>query len=250
MSKELVQFLSDANRILLFTGAGISTRSGISDYRGPQGVWQRRQPVYYQDFLSSESARIEYWDYKLEGWESFRTASPNEVHEAAVDLERSNKIAAVVTQNIDGLHALAGTSTSQLIELHGTNREVECQTCHERSNPAPHFEAFAKTRKPPMCHCGGLLKPATISFGQALLPADLERATAAAAEADLAIALGTTLSVYPAAGITLEAARRGVPYIIINQGATDHDSDPHVSLRLGGDVNEIFPTAVRAALLS
>ncbi|HEX9652974.1 MAG TPA: Sir2 family NAD-dependent protein deacetylase [bacterium] len=234
---------------MIFSGAGISTGSGIPDYRGPQGVWTR-QPVYYQDFMRSETARLEYWDQKLEGWDAFRHAQPNAVHHAAVDLEKAGKLQMVVTQNIDGLHARAGTSPEKLVELHGTNLWVECQSCHERTEPGPHFENFKKTGKAPLCHCGGYLKPATISFGQSLREEDLRRAAQAAEEADLVVALGSTLSVYPAASIPLMAAQRGVPFVIINRGPTDQDSHPAVSLRLEGDVVEIFAPAVAAIVLS
>jgi len=247
----LVSYLQKAQHILLFTGAGISTASGIPDYRGPQGVWKRRQPVYYQEFMRSEAARIDYWDFKLETWALYKEARPNAVHHAVSQLERAGKIELVVTQNIDGLHLATGTSPEKLVELHGTDRAVECQTCHERSDPAPHFESFARTRKPPTCPtCGGHLKPATISFGQQLREEDLERATKGAAAADLAIALGSTLSVTPAADIPLLAAERGVPYVVINRGPTEHDLHPALMLRLEGDVAEIFPGAVGVAVNS
>ncbi|HWI57861.1 MAG TPA: Sir2 family NAD-dependent protein deacetylase [Bacillota bacterium] len=246
--EQLVTLLRGASRILIFTGAGISTGSGIPDFRGPEGVWKRRQPVYYHDFMRSETARIEHWDYKLEGWPAFQRAQPNPAHQAIVRLERAGKVVAVVTQNIDGLHARAGTAPEHLIELHGTNRLVECQTCGKLSNPEPHFEFFRKTRQPPVCECGGFLKPATISFGQNLRNQDLERAQAAARQADLVVALGSTLSVYPAANIPLLAAARGVPYLIINRGPTEQDNLPEVMLRLEGDVGDLFPPAVEAAL--
>lgn len=242
----LVHHLKTARRILIFTGAGVSTASGIPDFRGPGGVWTRRAPVYYDDFMSSESARIEHWDYKLEAWSAFRAAKPNQVHQSIVALERAGKVLAVVTQNIDGLHTLAGSENA--IELHGTNALVECQTCFWRGDPEPHYQFFRVHRKPPLCHCGGFLKPATISFGQNLNPVDLERATDAAHGCDLVVALGSTLSVYPAASFPLLAAQRGVPYAIINRGPTDHDHEPSVALRLDGDIIEIFPPAVEAAL--
>ena len=244
----LIEFLRDASSIFVFTGAGISTASGIPDYRGPQGVWTRRTPVYYQEFMGSVTARIEYWDYKLEGWEAFRDARPNRVHHAIVKLDRATKLCKLVTQNVDGLHACAGTPRERLIELHGTNRAVECQRCHERSDPGPHFDYFKQTRKPPICRCGGYLKPATVSFGQSLREQDLEEAITATKKADLVIALGSTLSVYPAASLPLLAAQRGLPYVIINRGATEHDGHPSVSLRMEGDVLETFPTAVERAL--
>lgn len=245
---DLTQYLRAANRILIFTGAGISTRSGIPDFRGPDGVWTRRQPVYYEDFMSSEAARIEHWDYKLEAWEAFRAAQPNEVHCAIVRLEKADKLHLVVTQNIDGLHGLAGTGPERLVELHGSNSLVECQSCKRRSDPQPHFDFFRAQRKAPLCECGGFLKPATISFGQNLEPNELERARRGAMEADLVVALGSTLSVYPAASFPLITARRGVPYVIVNRGATEHDNEPSVSLRIEGEVSEVVPAAVEAAL--
>src|SRR5256885_6087350 len=122
---KLANFLRASKQMLIFTGAGISTGSGMPDFRGPDGVWQRRQPVYYHDFMRSEAARVEHWDYKLEGWPAFRAARPNATHEAIVRLERAGKVLAVVTQNIDGLHELAGTSPDRLVELHGTNSHIE-----------------------------------------------------------------------------------------------------------------------------
>jgi NAD-dependent deacetylase len=246
--RSLVEYLALAQRILIFTGAGISTGSGIPDFRGPQGVWKKRQPVYYQDFMTSEAARLEHWDYKLEGWEAFRDARPNVVHHAIVKLEKAGKLLAVITQNIDGLHSAAGTSAQRLVEVHGTNSQVECQSCHERSDPAPHFEYFRRHRQPPICQCGGFLKPATISFGQDLNPMEIKRAQDAALNADLVVALGSTLSVYPAASFPLMAAERGARYVIINRGETEHDNEPSVSLRLEGEVTEIFPRAVEGAL--
>jgi NAD-dependent deacetylase len=248
--RTLTDYLRASKKALIFTGAGISTSSGIPDFRGPQGVWTRRQPVYFQDFMTSEAARIEHWDYKLEGRDAFRAARPNAVHEAIVRLEQAGKLHSVITQNIDGLHGLAGTSATRLVELHGTNALVECQTCHRREDPEPHFEYFRVKRRPPLCDCGGFLKPATISFGQNLDPAQLERAGQAAMEADLVVALGSTLSVYPAASFPLIAAQRGAPYIVINRGATDHDSERSVTLRLESEVSELFPPAVGAALVT
>ncbi len=244
----LDKYLQDAHKILVFTGAGISTGSGIPDYRGPQGVWTRRQPVYYQDFMTSVSARQEYWDQKLEDWEEFRDAQPNAVHHAVFQLEKAGKVFMIVTQNIDGLHSKAGTTPEKLVEVHGTNLETECQSCLERTDPDPHFKRFKETKKAPICHCGGYLKPATISFGQNLREGDLQRASYAAENADFVISLGSTLSVHPAASIPLMAANQGIPYVIINRGVTDQDNNPSVSLRLEGDVVEIFPPAVEAAL--
>ena len=200
--------------------------------------------------MTSEAARIEHWDYKLEAWESFRKAQPNDVHRAIVRLEEAKKLRMVVSQNIDGLHSLAGTSQERLVELHGTNSLVECQSCKSRSDPEPHFDFFRAHRTPPLCACGGFLKPATISFGQSLDAHELRRAQQSAMEADLVVALGSTLSVYPAASIPLLAAERGIPYVIVNRGATEHDGEPGISLRLEDEVSAIFPMAVAMALSS
>tara|TARA_B100001123_G_scaffold447238_1_gene604152 strand:- start:3020 stop:3772 length:753 start_codon:yes stop_codon:yes gene_type:complete len=244
----LTHLLRNASHILVFTGAGISTNSGIRDFRGPTGVWTERQPVYFDDFMTSEGARIEYWDQKCQAWPSFRDAEPNAVHTSVADLERADRLAMVVTQNIDGLHSLGGTSSERLVELHGTNTAVECMSCHARSDPDPHVKYFLEIGTPPVCDCGGYLKPATISFGQNLDPEELERAAAAVQETDLVVALGSTLSVYPASGFPLAAAARGVPYVVVNRGATDHDGHAAVTLRLEGDVVDLFPPAVAEAL--
>jgi NAD-dependent protein deacetylase/lipoamidase len=248
LAMSLAGHLRAAQRILVFTGAGVSTASGIPDFRGPNGIWTRRRPVLFDQFLASEASRIEYWDYKLETWEIHARAQPNAVHRALVKLEAAGKLVAVATQNIDGLHLQAGTSPGLLIELHGTDRVVKCLQCQETSDPIPHLERFKVTRQAPRCGCGGLLKSATISFGQPLGTADIDRAAAAAARADLVLALGSTLSVFPAASIPLIAAERGAPYIIVNQGETAHDDHPSVTLRLEGDVTAIVPPAIDAAL--
>lgn len=248
MTTELSELIEGADRILIFTGAGISTGSGIPDYRGPQGVWKTRQPVYYQDFMQSMEHRKAYWQQKMEDSMSWGAAEPNEVHRSIAALEAAGKIEMVVTQNIDGLHALAGTSRERLVEIHGTNREVECQSCGERSDPEPHFASFRNTGMPPMCGCGGVLKPATISFGQNLRAEDMARAFQAADKCDLVLALGSTLAVNPAASVPLYATERGTPYVIVSQGPTDHDQLRVVTVRIDGDVSEVVPPAVAAAL--
>ncbi len=245
----LVELLRQGSKILVFTGAGISTGSGIPDYRGPQGQWKTTEPVYFNDFMSSEEARREYWQQKLESWPEIRDATPNPSHRAIAELEGAGKILLVATQNIDGLHEKAGTSPQCLVELHGTDLKVECMSCHTMSAPDARFAAFAATHKPPLCEdCNGFLKPATISFGQNLRQDDLERAFASAAAADLVLALGSSLTVNPAASIPLVAANRGTPYVIINRGVTQHDSYSGVTLRLDGDVAELLPPAVQSCL--
>jgi NAD-dependent deacetylase len=165
-----------------------------------------------------------------------------------VRLEQAGKVEQVVTQNIDGLHRAAGTREEMLVEVHGTGTLTECQTCGQRNPVAASFKSFKQNRQPPLCECGGFLKPATISFGQNLREPDLARAFAAATTCDLVIALGSTLSVSPANAIPLAAAQAGIPYIIINRDETDHDGLPQVTLRLTGNVEDLFPLAVDASL--
>ena len=244
MSARLEELLQKAHRMLVFTGAGISTGSGIPDFRGPQGIWKTRQPVYYDEFLASEDKRVEYWEYKCAYYDMFQGARPNAAHKAIAELERLGRVQAVVTQNIDGLHQAAGSSEGSVVEVHGTNRFVECVNCDTRLEPAPIVAWFREHKACPRCACGGFLKSATISFGQPLRPDVLERAFREAARADLVLALGSTLSVHPAASIPLVAVRAGAPYVIINQGDTDHDR--LATLRLEGDVASLLPPAVSA----
>ncbi|MBI3891814.1 MAG: Sir2 family NAD-dependent protein deacetylase [Candidatus Wallbacteria bacterium] len=241
---QLIRILAATHRVLVLTGAGISTASGIPDFRGPQGIWKKRQPVYFQEFLASEDKRVEYWDYKAEGWEAFRAAKPNTVHLALARLEKLGRVGAIVTQNIDGLHQEAGSSAEKVVEVHGTNRSLECVDCGKRSDPDTAVAWFRKERRTPACECGGWLKFATISFGQALRPEVVSRAVREAQEADAALSLGSTLSVQPAAGIPLLVARRGLPYAVVNRGETDHDRV--ATLRIEGDVGDFVPAAVQA----
>lgn len=255
---ELARVLGRARRVLVFTGAGISTGSGIPDFRGPGGVWTRRQPVYFQDFVASEAARREYWEFKLEGWPAFRDAAPGAAHRAIVELEQRGVVELVVTQNVDGLHQVAGTARDRLVELHGTNAEVVCIECGRREPPDRCMRAFEATREPPRCvrrvgeatqaaqrSCNGLMKPAVVMFGEALDMKLLARAFAAAEAADLVLALGSSLVVTPAADVPLRAAARGTPYVIVNRGETPHDE--LATLRIDADVGEVLARAVALA---
>ncbi len=235
----LVDRLRGRPRFLVFTGAGISTGSGIPDFRGPQGVWKKWAPVYYQEFLVSHEARIRHWQYKLEGWEGFRDAKPNSAHRALSRLDRQGRLDALVTQNIDGLHQLAGHPPGRVIELHGTNRMVECIGCGSRRDPDPVYSKFARTGDPPQCTCGGFLKPATVSFGQAMPRDKLEQAFEAAGRAQVVCSIGSTLEVEPAASVPRAAQQDGAFYAIINRGPTAHDTI--ADLKIEGDVNRILP---------
>ncbi len=243
----VTEALAAARRIVVFTGAGISTASGIPDYRGPNGVWTTRRPVFFDEFVTDPDARLRYWRHKSEDWRTWgRGAEPNAVHEAIVDLEGAGRLELVVTQNVDGLHRAAGTSSCRLVEIHGTNRSVVCLRCGSEQPAEPIYDAFAETGTVPMCACGGFLKPATVSFGQSLRVEDLARSFEAAARCDAVVSLGSTLTVTPAADVPAAAARRGVPYVVVNRGATGHDD--LATLRVDGDVSEVFPSAVRSLL--
>ncbi len=242
----LAVWLASSKRTLVFTGAGISTGSGIPDFRGPQGLWKKTRPVYFDEFLTSEDARKRHWEYKLEGWNGFRDAQPNSGHLALIQLERMGMLHWVVTQNIDGLHSLAGHDPSKVIELHGTNRKIECVQCGRMEEPDPVFETFRKTRTPPRCAvCGGFLKPATISFGQQMPMEKLQRAFDLAGQAELVISVGSTLEVEPAASVPLSAKRAGARYALINQGPTAHDAI--ADLRLEGEASRILESLVELA---
>ena len=246
MVPALAGLIGGADAILVFTGAGVSTGSGIPDFRGPEGLWTKRRPIFFDEFMTSPQARVRYWEEKLADRAAWGAATPNPVHRSIVELEDAGKVLAVVTQNVDGLHADAGTAADRLIEIHGTVRFVECMSCHERTDPGRHFDDFAASGEPPRCHCTGLLKPATIPFGQPLRSEDLARAYAAAEGCDLVVSLGSTLSVTPAADVPLAAARRGVPYAIVNRGPTEHDRV--ADLRIEGDVVDVVPPAVALVL--
>lgn len=239
----LTALLRAARRIFVFTGAGVSTASKIRDYRGPQGVYRTRDPVYYHEFIADEARRRAYWEEKLQSWPAFRDAEPNATHRAIVELERTGRLECCVTQNVDGLHRKAGSSEAKLVELHGTARELECVGCGLRETPDRAMQAFAATREPPRCEeCGALLKPAVVMFGQALDVEALRRAEGASGVADLVVALGTSLVVTPAADLPLVGVSRGAPYAIVNRGETPHDD--LATLRIDADVTDVFPVAV------
>lgn len=242
-SQELATLISCASNVLFFTGAGVSTGSGIPDFRGPKGLWHRMRPVYFDEFMSSHEARVRHWQYKLDGWREFRDARPNRAHKALYELDRMGRLSALVTQNIDGLHQLAGHSEEKVIELHGTNRKVECVTCLKIFEPDPFFDRFAESGEPPLCQCGGFLKSATISFGQAMPQDKLRKAFSWAGRADLVVSVGSTLEVEPAASVPRSAKDNGATYVVINQGPTAHDQ--LADLRIEDDVNVLLPATVK-----
>ncbi len=229
--------LRRARFAVALTGAGVSTDSGIPDFRSPGGVWARSQPVYFDEYLLSEQARWEYWRQKAEAHADIAAARPNIVHRCLADWERRGWLHGVITQNIDGLHRLAGSR--RVLELHGTARRVACLQCEWSDDAGPWVDAFRETRRVPRCpRCGGLIKHATVSFGQAL-PADvLEEATEWARRADLFLALGSSLVVHPAAGLPSLAAAAGAQLVIINREPTPLDAEASIVIR--GELSEVF----------
>lgn len=231
--------VSGARRILIFTGAGVSTGSGIPDFRGPDGVWTKREPVLYRDFLSSTKAKQDYWRYKAETFPAFRAAAPNAAHRALAALEAAGRLLALVTQNIDGLHRAAGTGADKLVELHGNGLCAECLDCFDWTTMEEAVARFNADGAPPLCRCGGWLKPAVVMFGEPLDQQTLARAFRAAEDCDLAIAVGSTLSVEPAASVPLAARSAGKPYLVVNRGPTAHDA--LAGLKLDGDACGLLP---------
>ncbi len=224
---------------MIFTGAGISTGSGIPDYRGPDGVWLKREPVLYPEFIASTKAKVEYWKYKAATFPAFSSAVPNAAHKAVVALEKAGKLLALVTQNIDSLHRSAGTHTDKLVELHGSGLFAECLDCLKWVSMAEALAAFKADGAPPQCVCGGWLKPAVVMFGEQLERESLVKAFKAAEDCDLAISVGSSLAVEPAASVPLAAKAGGKPYIIVNRGPTAHDNA--ADIKLDGDACEILP---------
>lgn len=231
--QQVASFIKQSHRILVFTGAGISTESGISDYRSKGGLWQRFHPVTIQEFMASEDKRVEYWQTKMELYESFGTAKPNKGHHAIALLEKQNKLKGIITQNIDRLHHLAGSSPQGILELHGNNRETICLSCQDMTDWTQVYERLKQGDKAPRCFkCNGLLKPNTISFGQSLDPEVLGMAFEWANDCDLMLALGSTLVVEPAASIPKLAKRNGAKLVIVTLSQTPLDAMADIKIEL------------------
>lgn len=238
---DAVAVIGPARRILVFTGAGISTESGIPDFRGPNGVWRHRDPARYtlQRYLADPDVRRERWQDRLEA--AGHGYRPNAAHTAITHLQQAGRAPVVVTQNIDGLHQDAGTSN--VIELHGTSREVTCLACHRRLPVDVVLDRVREGDGDPHCElCGGLLKTATISFGQNLVAGDIEAAMQEAEHCDACLAIGSTLSVWPAAGVPARAVHNGVPLVIVNDGATELDAA--ASVVVSGRAGTVVPALV------
>jgi NAD-dependent deacetylase len=240
---QAVELIARSNRIVGFTGAGISTESGIPDFRSPNGVWANNRMIEYGEFCSSRSGRIEYWRQKMAMWPEMRDAKPNAGHLAFVELERREKLRAMITQNIDGLHQRAGNNPEIVIELHGTTTEVECLSCHERISMDEAVKRIEAGDSAPECEsCGGLLKPATISFGQAMPAQAMNSAIQSCLDCDIILAAGSSLVVYPAAALPEMAKQNGATLIIINRTPTPLDGI--ADLVLNGEIGQTLPMLI------
>jgi NAD-dependent deacetylase len=222
---ELARLIDKARRAVVFTGAGISTESGIPDFRSPGGIWTRMAPIDFADFLASEEARRENWRRRFAMEETFRAAGPNRGHRAVAELVRRGTAAAVITQNIDGLHQASGIPAERVIELHGNTTYAACLDCERRYELDAVRAAFERDESAPVCDsCGGWIKTATISFGQAMPAAAMRRAETETIAADLFIVAGSSLVVYPAAGFPELAKRYDATLVIVNREPTGLDA--------------------------
>jgi NAD-dependent deacetylase len=242
---ELASLLRDARRAVVFTGAGISTESGIPDFRSPGGIWTKMMPVQFQDYLADPQARRISWERRFEMEETWNAVRPNAGHIAVAELVRRGIVSAVITQNIDNLHQAAGVPESQVIELHGNTRYAKCLTCGARveiHDIRAHFEQYGDA--PDCKFCGGIVKTATISFGQAMPEKEMARAEEASLASDLFLVAGSSLVVYPAAAFPLVARRAGARFVILNREETEQD--PYADLVLHREIGPTLTAAVQA----
>jgi NAD-dependent deacetylase len=241
--QRLGELVAEANRIVVFTGAGISTESGIPDFRSPGGIWSKVTPIYFEEFVASEEKRLEDWRRRFKMARDFATVTPNAGHRAVAALVRVGH-GAVLTQNIDRLHQRAGATDEAVVELHGNAFGAACLDCGTQTTLAEAERTIAETGRAPRCAaCGGLVKSTIISFGQPM-PADaMRRAQAEARDCDLFVAVGSSLVVYPAAGLPIVAKQAGARLVILNREATE--LDPLADVVLRGGIGEILgPFAV------
>lgn len=232
-----------AHKAIVFTGAGVSTESGIPDFRSPGGIWTKYQPIMFQDFMASEEMRRESWRRGKETYHLFAEVEPNPAHRAVVELERMGKLDCVITQNIDNLHQKAGTSPELVIELHGTAMWVLCMRCGKKWPRAEIQEWLEAGVEIPYCdECGGIMKSATISFGQAMPEREMAEAEVRSRRAEVFIVIGSSLVVYPAAHLPFTAKRSGAKLIIINLAETAFD--PYADVLIQGKAGEVMQKIV------
>jgi NAD-dependent deacetylase len=231
--QRLVDLLRSSANAVAFTGAGISTESGIPDFRSPGGVWDKLKPIEFDSFLSSAAMRREAWRRRFATEDMFAAARPNAGHNAVAALVRQGKVGSIITQNIDNLHQASGTPDEKIIELHGNTTYASCLDCFRNYEIAPLREIFEREGDVPDCACGGKVKPATISFGQAMPEEAMERARKVTSACDFFLVAGSSLVVYPAAGFPLMAKRAGAKLVILNRTPTDQDVYADLVIRDG-----------------
>lgn len=232
-----VELIRESEKILVFTGAGLSTESGIPDFRSPGGIWDRYDPsdFYFQKIVSDEKAREKYWEMSSEFYEMMKDAVPNRAHLAIAELEGTGKLLAIVTQNVDRLHHKAGNSPNKIIEIHGTTFSVSCLSCGKAYDRDEIEVRLRSGVKAPYCDdCSGILKPDTISFGQAMPEEKMALSLKHARDCDLCIVLGSSLVVYPAASVPIQAVETEAKLMIINRDETP--LDPHAALTIHDSV--------------
>ncbi|KRB41736.1 Sir2 family NAD-dependent protein deacetylase [Phenylobacterium sp. Root700] len=241
--RQLAQMIAGARRIVIFTGAGISTESGVPDFRSPGGVWSRMKPIYFQEFVGDEARRREAWNRVYSGAAGWTGARPNDGHTAVARLITEGRASAVITQNVDNLHQESGVPDDKIIELHGNAHYARCLACGLRHEFSDFRESFLERGEIPTCRaCGGLVKSATISFGQAMPEEPMEKAQAATFDCDLFLVLGSSLVVYPAAGFPIMAKRGGAMLAIVNREPTDQDG--YADLVLHDEIGSVMREAV------
>lgn len=230
--EDIVEFLEVSRKLVVLTGAGASTESGIPDFRGPDGIWRRYPPGTYQDFISKPEVRKRYWELRRVLGGQVAAARPNSTHYALAELERMGRLSGVITQNFDGLHQDAGNSPERVIELHGTARWAACTLCDTRSPMSELQQRVEAGEEDPQCNlCGGYLKAATILFGQPLPRAELERAITLTKACDLFLVIGSSLRVSPASRLPWLAVESGTPLLILNRESTPLDQRADIVLR-------------------
>jgi NAD-dependent deacetylase len=240
---ELARLINGARRVVVFTGAGISTESGVPDFRSPGGVWSRMKPIYFDDFVRDEDKRREAWTRAFSGAAGWVGAEPNAGHHAIARLARDGKVTHVITQNVDNLHQDSGVPAERVIELHGNASYAACLACHSRYELADLKGPFLERGEIPGCTwCGGLVKTATISFGQPMPEGPMTAAQAASLSCDLFLVLGSSLVVYPAASFPMLAKRNGAKLAIINREATDQDA--YADLVLHDEIGPVMSAVV------
>jgi NAD-dependent deacetylase len=246
--RELARMIAQSGDAVAFTGAGISTECGIPDFRTPDSAWKRYPPIPFDEFLTRPEARVETWRRKFAMDDTYAGAAPGRGHRALARLVEDGVMSAIITQNIDGLHAASGVAPERIIELHGNGTYAACLDCGSRHELADIRRYFERTQRAPECECGGFVKSATIAFGQAMPQQAMRRAREATLRCDLFIAIGSSLVVYPAAGFPVAAKDNGAALVIVNRDPTPLDG--YADLVLRGDIGDLLEPFERANRLN